>query len=221
MEKKRKLKLKVKTVFILLLCLVMFGAGLWIAYPRFHEMYLQKQRIEQLSDLEIPKWINYDIIDIHDSARTGNKLTRLNNIVVHYVGNPNTTAKQNRDYFNNEGTNVSAHFVVGLEGEIVQCLPLYEISAASNHRNIDTISIEVCHPDESGRYNAITYNSLIKLLCWLCDSLKLSAEDIIRHYDVSGKLCPVYYVENPEEWNKLIGDVEAELSAESYSHINK
>lgn len=200
-----------KAIIISILCISIIFIGVWITYPKIHNNYIQKQRIEQLNALEAPDWIDCDIIDIHDSARTGRKLVELNNIVVHYVGNPNTTAKQNRDYFNNVGTEVSAHFVVGLEGEIIQCLPLYEISAASNHRNIDTISVEVCHPDESGKYSLATYVGLIRLLTWLCDSLKLSSEDIIRHYDVSGKLCPIYYVENPEEWNKLINDVNLQL----------
>lgn len=43
-----------------------------------------------------------------------------------------------------------------------------EISAATNQRNSDTISIEVCHPDESGRFSEVTYRSLIKLCAWLC-----------------------------------------------------
>ena len=42
---------------------------------------------------------------------------------------------------------MSAHFLIGLEGEIIQCIPLNEKSSATNDRNRDTISIEVCHPD--------------------------------------------------------------------------
>lgn len=212
MSKKKKLKPKTKAIILLFFCTIGLVLILAVSYPKIRSYYIQKQRCDILNTLDTPDWIESDIIEIHDSARTGRNLNQLNNIVVHYVGNPNTTAKQNRDFFNNEGTEVSAHFVVGLEGEIVQCLPLNEISAASNHRNVDTISIEVCHPDESGKYSYSTYNALIKLLAWLCDSLKLSAEDVIRHYDVTGKLCPLYYVENPAEWEQLISDVEYELS---------
>ncbi len=208
MVKKHYSKPKFKAIIILIICLIVATVSIFTIFPKLHSKYIQKQRIQQLSVLQTPDWIEYDVIDIHDSARTGRTLTQLNNIVVHYVGNPNTTAKQNRDYFNNDGTDVSSHFVVGLEGEIVQCLPLNEISAASNHRNFDTISIEVCHPDDSGRYSELTYSSLIKLLTWLCNSLNMSAEDIIRHYDVSGKLCPIYYVENPEEWERIKADVQ-------------
>jgi N-acetylmuramoyl-L-alanine amidase CwlA len=38
----------------------------------------------------------------------------------------------------------------------------------------------------------------------------LEEEDIIRHYDVTGKLCPLYYVEHEEEWLQFRRDVMAE-----------
>ena len=204
-------KLKKLPLAIILVLLIVTVSGIF--FPNIKNHLIQSQRVKTLSSVDIPDWISEEYINIHDSARTGNKLKRLNNIVVHYVGNPETTAKQNRDFFNNDGTDVSSHFVVGLEGEIIQCLPLDEISAASNHRNGDTISVEVCHPDDSGRYNKQTYSSLIKLLTWLCSTLDLSAEDVIRHYDVTGKLCPLYYVENPEEWEMLINDLMLSLNA--------
>ena len=204
---------KIKKSFLLLILILIITLLSVILFPNIKEYSIQKRRIETLSSVDIPEWININYIDIHDSARTGNKLKRLNNIVVHYVGNPETTALQNRDYFNNIGTEVSSHFVVGLEGEIIQCLPLNEVSAASNHRNIDTLSIEVCHPDESGKFNEATYNSLIKLLSWICWTLDLFAEDVIRHYDITGKLCPLYYVENPQEWKSFIVDLESAISA--------
>ena len=63
------------------------------------------------------------------------------------MGNPGTTAQANRNYFAQPDTQVSAHFLVGLDGEVIQCIPLEEKSSATNERNRDTISIEVCHPD--------------------------------------------------------------------------
>jgi len=203
--RKPKHRLKPQVITILLVCILLLTA--WVSYPKLQIIYIQNKRIETLSSVELPEWIIQDHIKIHDAARTGNRLKKLNNIVVHYVGNPGTTAIQNRNFFNNDGTDVSSHFVIGLEGEVIQCLPLYEVSAASNHRNIDTISVEVCHPDETGRYNDQTYNSLINLLVWLCRKLEMSEEDVIRHYDVTGKLCPIYYVNNPDEWELILNKV--------------
>lgn len=166
---------------------------------------------DSLARTDAPEWIDVQIIDIHDSARTGKRLKSVNNIVVHYVGNPASSAQGNHDYFAQEGTEVSSHFVIGLDGEIIQCIPLNEVSAASNHRNPDTISIEVCHPDESGQFTYSSYASLVKLCAWLCDNLSLDETDIIRHYDVTGKECPIYYVHHEDAWEQFKCDVGDEL----------
>ena len=136
--------------------------------------------------------------------------------MVHYTANPGTTAQQNRNYFNNlakqnggSATSVSSHFIIGLDGEIIQCIPLSEISYASNDRNGDTVSIECCHPDSSGKFTDATYQSLVRLSAWLESQLDLRERSIIRHYDVTGKLCPLYYVENESEWNQFKEDVAA------------
>ena len=153
-----------------------------------------------------PSWIDQQFIDL-GGGRDGAKIDRVKDIAIHYVGNPDTTAKANRNYFNTPGVEVSSHFIVGLEGEIVQCVPLDEKSAATNQRNIDTISIEVCHPDETGRFNDKTYASLVKLCAWLCQQLDLDETHLIRHYDVTGKSCPLYYVVHEDAWAQLKKDV--------------
>ena len=170
------------------------------------------EKVKQAEETEIPDWVDVQLIHKHTTARTEIKLTDIKNIVIHYVGNPGTTAQNNRDYFDKESTEVSSHFVVGLEGEIIQCVPIYEKSAASNKRNKDSISIEVCHMDESGKFNEETYNSLIKLVAWLCNEFSLDESQIIRHYDITGKECPKYYVENEDEWESLKRDVEEKLN---------
>ena len=54
---------------------------------------------------------------------------------------------------------------------------------------------------------------MVELTAWLCREFRLDPErDVIRHYDVTGKLCPLYYVENPEAWDAFLSDVSAELA---------
>ena len=151
-------------------------------------------------------------------SRPGKELKEVNAIVVHYVGNPGTTAAQNRSYFENlkdtHATSASSHYIIGMEGEIIQCVPLNEISYASNNRNKDTIAIECCHPDETGQFTTATYKSLVKLVAALCRTYDLDPETgIIRHYDVTGKYCPLYYVNHEDEWYGFKLDVKAELAA--------
>ena len=62
-----------------------------------------------------------------------------------------------------------------------------------------------------GRFSDATYKSLIRLLAYLCREFDLNEENLIRHYDVTGKLCPRYYVENPDAWDDLKTDVKAQL----------
>ena len=167
---------------------------------------------ERLQKIEIPDYIDSQLIHVHTTARTGIQLDDIKDIVIHYVGNPGTTAQNNRDFFDKDETEVSSHFVVGLKGEIIQCLPLWERSAASNDRNKDTISIEVCHPDDTGKFNDATYTSVVKLTAWLLKGTGLSGDNVIRHYDVTGKLCPIYYVNNPDKWDDLKKDVKTSLA---------
>ena len=145
-------------------------------------------------------------------SRPQKALEKVNGIVVHYTANPGTSARQNRDYFNGlaetKKTKASSHFVIGLEGEIVQCIPCNEISYASNNRNSDTISIECCIEDETGKFNDSTYQSLIELTTWLMGRYDLSADDVIRHYDVTGKKCPLYFVEHEDAWEQFHKDLD-------------
>ena len=138
---------------------------------------------------------------------------KITGIVIHYVANPGTTAMANRSYFeglkDSQETYASSHFIVGLEGEIVQCVPTSEVAYASNSRNNDTVSIEVCHPDETGKFNDTTYDALVWLTGWLCEYLQVPPENVIRHYDVTGKLCPLYYVEHEDAWLQFKADVAA------------
>lgn len=156
-------------------------------------------------------WVTEEFIPINPYSRPGDPLPQVKGIVVHYVGNPGTTAEQNRNYFASLAetgeTSASSHFVIGLDGEIVQCVPLNEIAYCSNDRNADTISIECCHPGEDGAFTDATYDSLVQLLDALCRLYHLDENDIIRHYDITGKKCPLYFVEHEDEWESLLSNV--------------
>ena len=84
-----------------------------------------------------------------------------------------------------------------------------EIAYASNNRNSDTIAIECCIPDDTGKFNDSTYQSLIQLTTWLIGRYDLGIEDVIRHYDVTGKNCPKYFVEHESAWEDFHDDLAA------------
>ena len=165
--------------------------------------------VRDLANLEVPDYVDVQIIDVDGSSRRGAELDGISDIVIHYVGNPGTTAAQNRGWYANPQSTVSSHLLVGLEGEVIQCIPLNEKSSATNHRNGDTISIEVCHPDDTGEFSPATYDSLVELTAWLVKACGLDADRVIRHYDVTGKECPRYFVRNEDAWAQFKADVAA------------
>lgn len=201
---------------LVLLCLT--TAVIWVLF---------RDRGPDAEDVPVPDYVEQDYLTVNPYSRPGEPLEKINGVVIHYVGNPGTTAHANRNYFESlasglENTYASSHFIVGLEGEVIQCVPLTEIAYASNTRNEDTVSIEVCHPDETGEFSPVTYARTVELTAWLCREFRLDpSQDVIRHYDVTGKECPRYYVEHPEAWDDFRADVASEMKrqneAEKYS----
>jgi len=155
--------------------------------------------------------VDVQLLHINDWSRPGITVDRISKIVVHYLGNPRTTAQENHDYFESlkdlQDTYMSANYVIGLNGEIIQCVPDGEVAWASNKANYYSISIENCHEDTTGKFNEATYWSDVHLVAYLTEKYGLGRDDIIRHYDVTGKDCPKWFVEHPEDWEKFKDDV--------------
>ena len=143
---------------------------------------------------ETPDWITVELLPLNEFSRPGTPL-----------------AAQNHSFFTNLAqtgeTYASSHFLVGLDGEVLQNVPLNEVAYCSNQRNDDTISIECCHPDDSGEFTSATYESLVRLTRWLMEEYGLDTSQVIRHYDVTGKLCPKAFVERPEAWEQFQADL--------------
>lgn len=147
--------------------------------------------------------------------------TKINPTAIawHYVGNPNTSAIANRNYFESlsktKKTYASSHFIIGLEGEILQLIPEDEISFCTNEANSYTISVECCHPDDTGKFTEETYRSMLWLGKYLMKKHGITKN--IRHYDVTGKCCPKWFVDNPSEWEKFKRELEGNSMDEKVS----
>ncbi|KAK9679503.1 Choline-binding repeat [Popillia japonica] len=134
--------------------------------------------------------------------------------------NPGTTAIANRNYFENlattHTTKASCHYIIGLEGEILRLVPEEEISWCTNSANSYSIGIEACHDDNTGKFNDATYASYVALCADLCTRWGLDPLNggLIRHHDVTGKICPKYFVDYPEAWAQFKADVAAAMVGE-------
>lgn len=212
-KKKRRREMRLRVLLVIFCVIILLITGFQII--RFIKSRISRFAMKKVPSreqiVETPPEYDVQLLSINKYSRPGTALEHVNGIVVHYTANPGTTAQQNRDYF--EGlsqsgeTSASSHFVIGIDGELIQCIPCQEIAYASNERNEDTIAIECCIPDDTGKFSDATYDTLIHLLAWLTGRYHLSTDDIIRHYDVTGKECPKYYVEYPAEWDNLKEDV--------------
>lgn len=162
--------------------------------------------------------IQQKLLTINPYSRPGTKIGKIKNIVIHWVGNARSSAIANRNYFESlkdKKIYASSHYIIGLEGEIIQCVPESEIAYHGNHANSYSIGIENCHPDWEGKFNDKTYASLVELCADLCKRYELDPTiALIRHYDVTKKDCPKYYVKNTQDWINLKNDVKAAMSTE-------
>lgn len=179
-------------------------SGMTISYEEY------ERQTEPEAYVPVPE-ISEQFLTVNEWSRPGDKIKSLDYIVIHYLGNPETTAQQNHDYFESlkdlQNTSMSANYVIGLDGEIIHCVPDDEVAYASNSANEYSISIENCHPDDTGRFTDETYASLVHLVAYLSDYYDLDRDQIIRHYDVTGKPCPKYYVDHPGAWEAFLDEV--------------
>lgn len=163
-----------------------------------------------------------DLLTINEYSRPGTKLKGIKGIVVHWVANPNTSAKANRNFFENRKNGKSgygsAHYIIDLNGSVLQCIPNSEvayhvgaksykktaITALGTYPNSTTLGIECTHTDWNGKMTNETYDSLVELCKDLCMVYKLDPmSDLYRHYDITGKDCHKWFVNNPAEWKKF------------------
>ena len=211
----RRMRLYTRTgMFLLISIMVVLTEMKFFEVGPFENKYVEQDDAQ----MKVAKpGIDVQLLTVNPYSRPGTRSDKIENIVVHYTANPGTTAEQNRNYFeglkDSRETRASSHFIVGLKGEIVQCVPTWEVAYASNDRNSNTVSIETCHKTSDGTYTEDTYETLVQLTAWLCEKFGLTEEDVIRHYDITGKNCPKYFVEDEDAWEQFKSDVKKVLEA--------
>lgn len=162
------------------------------------------------------------IITPNKYSRPQKKIGQIKNIVIHWIGNAGTTEENNAKYFdglkvgkkNSAGDYIyaSSHYIIGNDGVVVRCVPENEVAYHASDANTYSIGVEVCHPDWSGKPTQKAYESLVSLLVELCKKYNLEpTQAIIRHYDVTGKVCPKYYVEDLGAFKRLKEEVKGKM----------
>lgn len=167
-------------------------------------------------------------------------LSAIEYIAIHYTANDGDTDENNGDYFNGANRKASAHLFVD-DDSVTQSVP-FEYAAwhcggglqgSGGHTfygkctNANSIGIEICDDVKNGTIypSAKTIENVIELTKSLMKQFNIDADHVIRHYDVTGKLCPAYWcgsVEKDKKWktefhNKLkeVNNINASIQANS------
>lgn len=136
---------------------------------------------------------------------------RIKYIVIHYVGALGG-AEANCKYYASKYLGASAHYFVGFNGEVWQSVEDEDIAwhcGASSYkhaecRNSNSIGIEMCVRNKGSQsaeskdwyFEEATVNAAIELTKYLMQKYGVPASNVIRHHDVTGKICPNPYVYN-------------------------
>ncbi|MDO5391051.1 MAG: N-acetylmuramoyl-L-alanine amidase [Eubacteriales bacterium] len=138
-------------------------------------------------------------------------VNRIKYIVIHYVGAIGS-ARANCQWYAGGNRGASAHYFVDFDGSIWQSVEDKDIAwhcgaASYRHpecRNANSIGIEMCVRNDGNktdtshdwRFEDATVLATIQLTKKLMEQYHVSADRVIRHYDVTGKICPNPYVYN-------------------------
>lgn len=152
--------------------------------------------------------------------KNGN-VNRIKYIVIHYVGSTGG-AKANCEYYASKYIGSSAHYYIGFNGEIWQSVEDKNIAwhcgtkgkyYHSNCRNYNSIGIELCVRNKGNKsdtskdwyFEDNTIKSAIQLTKELMKKYNIPIENVIRHYDVTHKICPNPFVYNHTKytWDKF------------------
>lgn len=143
-------------------------------------------------------------------------------LVYHYTANDGDTDEANAKYFHNNVVKASAHRFVDDDSVTISVPDNYVaysvgggLQGSKGHTfykkctNTNSISIEMCDTIRNGKHevSAKTRANAIALGKELVKKYGIKKENVIRHFDVTGKNCPAYFVKDEEAWEKFKDEI--------------
>lgn len=143
---------------------------------------------------------------------TSSTIDRIKYIVIHYVG-ATGGAEANCKWYAGADRGASAHYYVDFDGTVWQSVEDKNVAwhcgtkngyKHPDCRNSNSIGIEMCVRNKGNKadtsrdwyFEDITVKTAIALTKELMRKYNIPADHVIRHYDVTGKICPNPYVYN-------------------------
>lgn len=165
-----------------------------------------------------------------DPSNYGGKRRETEWIVIHYTANDGDTDENNGKYFSQPlERKASAHLFVD-DDSCTSSVPMESIAyhcGATKYkhpycRNNNSIGIEICDDVRNGKIypSEKTVENVLAVTRWLMAKYGIPKERVIRHYDVTGKLCPAYWVDD-ECWKREFHDrlEEEEMTQEQFDKM--
>ena len=135
-------------------------------------------------------------------------------IVMHYTANNGDTARNNCDYYHRVGgLQASAHYFVDEHGAMQSVREgdtAWHCGAEAGQRywhpecrNGNSIGIEMCsrkRADGSYYIKPETVANAAALAREIMQRYGIDTDHVLRHYDVTGKRCPMPWVDDPAQW---------------------
>ena len=136
-------------------------------------------------------------------------------IVLHYTANDGDTAKNNCDYYaRTAGLQASAHYFCdeyGAMQSVRECDTAWHCGARAywhpECRNGNSIGIEMCsrkRADGSYCIKPETVANAAALAREIMQRYGIDTDHVLRHYDVTGKRCPMPWVDDPAQWTAFL-----------------
>lgn len=178
--------------------------------------------------LNLVKNVNKEYISTANCTKSTAKENKY--IVIHYVG-AEGDAISNAKYFQKEPRGASANYFVGFNGDIYQSVDDGNIAwhvGAQKYihkqcRNTNSIGIELCchkNPDgKTWRFEKQTVNRAAALTVALMFQYDIPLKNVIRHYDVTGKICPEPFVRDKKAWADFKALVKQMYKAEKGKYV--
>ena len=146
----------------------------------------------------------------HSSNYTAMTGRSIKYIVIHYTANDGDTAQGNCRYFNAANRKASAHYFVD-EQEVWRSVKdkdgAWHCGGKTYYhdhcRNSNSIGIEICsRKDSDGRYYFMpaAVALAVELTRAKMAEYGIPAKNVIRHYDVTHKICPAPFVQDEAAW---------------------
>ena len=155
-----------------------------------------------------------------DNYRAG-RTQPVRYIVMHYTANNGDTARNNCDYYHRVGgLQASAHYFVDEHGamqSVLECDTAWHCGARAywhpECRNGNSIGIEMCsrkRADGSYYIKPETVANAAALAREIMQRYGIDTEHVVRHYDVTGKRCPMPWVDDPAQWTAFLATLTPE-----------